>query len=228
MIAAGPRPATDAQAGFTLLELLVAIVLLSLLSLVLTSSLRFGLTAWARGAEHVERIDNELLAQEILRHIVGDAYPYFVTTDPTQGFGYVDFAGTSHSLRFLASAPAALGGRGRVRFTIALERGSTRGGDLIVATVPELADASAEPARKILMSNVESVAFAYFGRKRSDPAPTWHDAWSGEPTLPQLVRVRVRLPSGHARLWPDLILAPRITADVGCVHDPLTKRCRGR
>src|SRR5215467_12505236 len=175
MIAAPAMPA-DRHAGFTLMELLVAITLLSLLSLVLTGSLRFGFTAWARGAEHADSVDQNVLAKDFLRRTIGDAYPYFLPTDPTHGFGYVDFAGSVQSLHFLASAPMALGGRGRVRFGIELERRSS-GNELVVTTTPELGEASAKPERKILLSNVETVEFAYFGKKRSGREPDWHDAW---------------------------------------------------
>ena len=72
------------------------------------------------------------------------------------------------------------------------------------------------------------MSFSYFGKRRVDKAPAWHDAWAAEPALPLLVSLKVRFRSGDTRLWPDLVIAPRITADVGCVHDPLTKRCRGR
>lgn len=215
------------QAGFTLMELLVAITLLSLLSLVLTSSLRFGLSAWARGTEHAERVDQVLLVQDFLRRTIADAYPYFLPSDPTRGGGHVDFSGSARSLRFLASAPIALGGRGRVRFEIS-SVGSPGRLDLVVVTAPELAAPAAIRERKALISNVEAIELAYFGKRRSDRFAAWRDAWEAEPELPQLVRLKVKLPDGDTRSWPDLTVAPRLTADVSCVHDPLTKRCRGR
>ena len=97
-----------------------------------------------------------------------------------------------------------------------------------MSSVPELVETESARERTILMPNVEEVALSYFGKKRSDRAAAWHDTWTAEPGLPRLVRVTVRLPAGDTRLWPDLITSPRITADVGCIHDPLTKRCRGR
>jgi general secretion pathway protein J len=78
------------------------------------------------------------------------------------------------------------------------------------------------------MPNVEAVEFSYFGRRRSDREAAWHEQWIGEAALPQLLRLKMRLPSADTRLWPDLFIAPRISVDVGCVYDPFSKQCRGR
>ena len=82
--------------------------------------------------------------------------------------------------------------------------------------------------RKVLLANVQSVELSYFGKGRSDRAAAWHPRWVGERALPQAVRIRVRFAEGDGRHWPELVVAPRIAVDVGCVYDPLTKQCRGR
>jgi general secretion pathway protein J len=212
------------QAGFTLVELLVAVTLFSLISLVLIGSLRFGVKSWDRGTARAERIDHSVLAQDFLRRIIEDAYPYF---SPGQTQGRVAFEGNAQSLRLLAPAPIALGAAGRMSVEVLLERGAERS-DLIVVTTPELADDASVVARKILMPNVEGLELSYFGRKRSDRQATWHEQWIGETALPQLLRLKLRLPQGDSRLWPDLTIAPRISVDVGCVYDALSKQCRGR
>ena len=227
MIASASTDQLDRQDGFTLMELLVAVVLLALLSVILTGSLRFGFRAWARGTDHAERVDQIVLVQDFLRRTIGDVYPFFLTTDPTRGGGHVDFAGTAQHLGFLASAPLALGGRGRARFELSVVK-DARHSDFVVTSIPELADSTVAPSRKVLMSDVEAIEISYFGKPRSDKSAAWHEAWVEEAALPQLVRIRVRLSAGATRSWPDLVIAPRITADVGCVHDPLTKLCRGR
>jgi len=223
ILAIRPRPG-DQDAGFTLLELLVGITLLSLLSFLLTSSLRFGLTAWTRGGEHLERIDNGLLAQNFLRRVIGDAYPYFHSLGPDHRGGQVEFTGSRRSLRFLASAPEALGGRGHVRFEIRLETGSKHP-DLVVISTPELFE---HRNRQVLLHDIQTLEFSYLGKKRSDKSETWHSEWVDEPAMPRLVRMKVQDPSDNTRPWPDLLIAPRIGADVSCVHDLLTKQCRGR
>jgi general secretion pathway protein J len=215
------------EAGFTLVEVLVALVLLGLLTTALFFSVRFGVTAWQRGGERSDQIHTSMLVQDLLRRLIGQAYPLMLA-DGT-GSGRVDFAGSATSLDFLAPVPIALASGGRARFTLAIER---RGGqsDLVLASRPELAagDAPAELNRKTLLATLEAAEFAYFGVAQSKSTTEWHERWSDEMSLPALVRVRVRFARSDPRLWPDLTIAPRITADVGCAYDPLTKLCRGR
>ena len=221
-------PATrEHEAGFSLVEVLIALVLLSLLSMALFFSVRFGMTAWQRGGERSDQIHTSMLVQDLLRRLIGQAYPLMLA-DGT-GTGRVDFAGTATSLDFLAPVPVTLASGGRARFKLSIER---RGGhsDLVLAAQPELVadDASAEPSRKTLLATIETGEFAYFGLTHSQSAAQWHERWSGELSLPALVRVRVHFARSDPRLWPELTIVPRISADVGCEYDPLTKLCRGR
>jgi general secretion pathway protein J len=213
------------DAGFTLVEVLAAIGLLSLLSVILLSSLHLGLKAWERGAVHADRVDHVALVQSFLRRAIEDAYPLFAVD--AAAHGRVEFEGTADSLRLLSSAAHALRSGGRSRLSLAAVQGR-QGLDLVVTTTPELARDEGAATRKVLLANIQSIEMSYFGRGRSDREPAWHDQWTGEVRLPQLVRIQVSLPPGDRRLWPALAVAPRIGADVGCVYDPLSKQCRGR
>jgi general secretion pathway protein J len=222
-----PRNDGTRTAGFTLVEVLVALVLLGLLSMALFSSVRFGVTAWRRGGERSDQIHTSMLVQDLLRRLIGQAYP-LVLADGS-GSGRVDFAGTAASLDFLAPVPAALASGGRARFTLAIERRG-EGADLVLTSRPELAasESAAQLSRKTLLAAIEAGEFAYFGAVQRQSVAQWHERWNGEMSLPALVRVRVSFARGEPRLWPDLTIAPRITADVSCEYDPLTKLCRGR
>lgn len=212
------------EAGFSLVEVLVALVLLGLLSMALFHSVRFGMTAWQRGGERSDQIHISMLVQDLLRRLIGQAYP-LVLEDGT-GTGRVDFAGTATSLEFLAPVPVALASGGRARFKLSIERRGDQS-DLVLASRPELAAGDGESSRKTLLATMETGEFAYFGAT-DQSAAQWHERWSGGLSLPALVRVRVHFARSDPRLWPDLTIAPRIGADVGCEYDPLTKLCRGR
>jgi general secretion pathway protein J len=215
------------QAGFTLVEMLVAITLLSLLSLALTAGLRLGIDAWTRGSAHSDQLSRTLAVQGLIRDVMGQTYPYVPSGDPTRR--YVDFEGTDESVALLAPAPVALIAVGRARFRLFIARHDGLS-DLIMTSRPELAlaDAPSTTQQKTLLAGAASIAIDYFGQLRSETRAQWHDRWIEQPALPQLLRIQVRFSEGDSRLWPDLVVAPRIAADVGCVYDQLTRQCRGR
>jgi general secretion pathway protein J len=217
------REPTDA--GFTLVELLAAIALLSLLSVILLGSLRFGLLAWERGAAHRDRVERIALVQNVLRRAIEDAYPLFVTGAAARG--RVELEGTAHALALLSPAARALGKGGRARWSLAVARDGKRA-DLSITATPELAGDPSLTATKVLLPGIDGLELAYFGKARSERAPGWHRQWRDEMELPRLVRIQVSFPPGDPRAWPELVVAPRIGADVGCVYDPLTRQCRGR
>lgn len=215
------------EAGFTLVELLVAIALLSLLGVALSGSLHLGLRTWQRGTQAVDRVEQILLAQNLLRRLISDAYPLFRSDDPTDA--HVDFDGTEQSLRFLAPGPIALGASGRSWLALSTVQDGAQT-NFVIASNPELAarDASSAAAKRALVDKVASVEFSYFGRARSEVEARWHDRWAGQMALPSLVRLRVSFADPEVPHWPELVIAPHISVDVGCVYDPLTRRCRGR
>lgn len=78
----------------------------------------------------------------------------------------------------------------------------------------------------VLAEQVEELSFAYFGADNKDSPPYWREQWGNRETeqrLPLLIRVRMRFRDGRA--WPDLVVAPQVGADTGCIWDNLLNRC---
>ena len=213
------------EAGFTLVELLAAMALFSLISVMLLQTLNFAFKARERGTAHASRVDELYVVHDFVRRIIEDAYPHLVGADPTRR--HVDFEGTADKLTLLASAPRALGSGGRLRIVLAMIKQGSKA-DLTLTSDVELGAAVSQPTSKALVANAALIEFSYFGRRRSDRAPEWKTQWVGETAPPKLVRVRVQFPSGDAREWPELVVGPRIAVDVSCTYDPLSKQCRGR
>jgi general secretion pathway protein J len=215
-----------AQRGFTLIEMLVVMTILGLISLALLGSLRFGATAWQRSNGQGGSIEQIELAETVLRRALVSAYPYLSGTDPADT--HIQFEGTSSRIVFLAPAPEALGGAGLARFTVAAEPAES-GMRLTIAAVPELAlPGSATPSAGVLIDGLEDAKFGYYGADDPGSDPSWHDSWSGRPSLPGMIRIRASFPRGDARHWAELMVAPQIAVDEGCMLDPLSHHCLGR
>ncbi|MEI9997328.1 MAG: prepilin-type N-terminal cleavage/methylation domain-containing protein [Rhizomicrobium sp.] len=203
------------EAGFTLIELLVTITLLSLLVLVLFGGLQFGVRAWDGAQAHGEGMDELRLVQDILRREIEQAYPRYDAADPLHPV--LDFEGDESRVAFIGPVPQAAGdSAARVLVTIA---GEPDGGmlQLVLHAAPDGAAWSAP-----LLRNVAALRFSYFDGVR------WSASWRDAKTLPRLVRLQVAFRKGDRRVWPDLVVAPRIDVDSACVYDYAAQRCEGR
>lgn len=196
------------QAGFTLIELLVSLTLLGLLFVLLLGGLRFGTRAWERNAATADAVDGMRSVQTLLRGAIERACPRQIgsTAKPQ-----LDFAGDTDQLRLLAPAPRAMGGANCARLTF---RVRPDGSQWRLAL--DINDGETD-----LLRHAQQITFSYLS------AAGWQDGWGGQAELPRLVRLRVTFAKGDARSWPELFIAPRISADLDCTYDPVTTSCRG-
>lgn len=209
------------EAGFTLLELLIGLSLLSLLTLALYGSIHTGTRIWEATEEGAANADTVRAAQQQVSDTISAAYPKYETPDPTHS--EIAFQGTPVSVRVLAADPDI---RGEMAETTIASRETALGGELVLSRKPELS-ASAQNRSQVLLSGLAAVQFSYYGRENPDDPPAWHDQWQGKARPPELVRIRAGFLNRRVA-WPDLIVRPRIEADVGCTFDALTKFCQGR
>lgn len=206
--------------GFTLLELLVSVTLLALLSVVLVAGMRFGTRIWDK-AETAD-IDNNAVraAEKRVALDLARIYPKLVVVNATDSF--IDFTGTPNRMEFLSTADRPDGQMTRIALSAAND---DQGVAMQYGTLPELARTGG--TREALLRHLRSVDFAYFGTSQGDKAPAWHSTWQHEKSLPLLVRIRAATP--HANVtWSELVVQPKIAADISCIYDPIAKTCQGR
>jgi general secretion pathway protein J len=221
-------PATSSQrarAGFTLLELLVAITILGLMMPLLYAVTQTGMHAWSRSQSHFHHTMEIQSVQAYLRRQVHQIYPKYQSSGAINA--HVAFDGGKAFVQFLVPAV----GQGLDGGMLLMKLMVVREGDdlrLVMTQSSELAlDEGSELTRTILLKGLKSAAFSYFGKDDLQTLPVWHDSWSGQKGLPKLVRLQATFVDG-SQVWPDLMVAPQIDVDVGCIYDPLTKYCQGR
>ena len=216
------------QAGFTLLELLIALTLLGLVAVVGYGGLRLGSRVWEAADRRADQLDEVQAAQDFLRRLLSQAYP--AAEGSTPGRMRVLFDGSSERMGFLAPAPARFGGGGIYWWT--LQVGSEGGRRNLQLTWSTERGGRAAPrpgtAPVVLLRGIERLELAYHAVPDETRRSAWERGWRSDAGLPRLIRARVGFPARDGRVWPDLIVRPMLDVDGACVYDPVSKGCRGR
>ena len=182
---------TRGNGGFTLLEVVLAMTLVSVMAAVGFAVLRTGIRSWEAGEDRMLRLESRMTVLDFLRNYVGNALP---ARDDFSGQKPVFvFVGTPDAMRFVAFPPEYVGQGMRYRFDLGVARG-------VLGVVWEpfgrrLLGGGAEPQSIALLDGVRRVRFAYFGRPPEKMAAEWREEWRFE-ALPQLVRVTVEAQDG--------------------------------
>lgn len=219
----------DRQAGFTLLELLVAMTVLGLLTGLLASGLGYGARVWDRARGQLEVSSELQTVQDVLRRMLSQAMP--LSTPPEDGTAVQEaaFVGRENAIEFLGPPPAQSIAGGIYAYRLAAKPDTT-GTRLILewrqrppqqgrrvrtrVTNAELAEPEKLQASHevVLLDHLGSVEFSYFGQAEEASKASWQSDWQNATKLPQLVRVKVRFRQDDARRWPDLLIEPRIAS----------------
>jgi len=195
-------------AGFTLLEILVALVVLGFLLVGLHQGTRAGFTLWdaqTRRAAATEELD---ATQRTLRTLL-TGIPILPVSARDVAPSAIALQGNADRVIFVSDLPTGLG---TTRFAdVAIER---KGERLVLTWVAHRHEKPLAPealTETELLHGTEKLELAYFGAVLPERLPHWHTQWSG-PILPLLIRVRVRFAAGDLRRWPDLVAAPQLAA----------------
>jgi general secretion pathway protein J len=218
------------ESGFTLLEMLVGLVLLSLTGALLAASLRTGRTALST----VSRVNETMqvaASQSYLREALAQARS--LPHSPVVNGAVGSFAGNTKVIAFTTThAPQGqFEGLYRVEISLVVATERLRAFNLNMAQViwrPPLVDTAPQPLvirTTQLLSNVADVSFAYYGDQDDNGSVDWHASWSHPVKLPRLVAVDVTFAPGDPRRWDQLVLTVH-AAEAAAINCPPRGACR--
>jgi len=187
--------------GFTLIEVIVALVVLGLILAGLAQAQHFGMSAWtletklADNTAELERVDR------VIRDLIETAAPPVTNGDKP-------FEGQEHRLVFVTELPDEPEDQPVRRAQVSL--GVDDKHRLVLRWQP---DANATPLvplpapkQIVLAEGLERIDLAY--RQAASDGGKWSKIWSDSP-LPALVQLHFVLPAGHHK-WPDMAVATMI------------------
>lgn len=212
--------------GFTLVEVVVALTLLSLVLLGLVSALRsFGQTSTRLEAQTLI-VDDLRLVSALLQRTISRASSSKYQ-DPADQVVRTWFAGSAEGLVWLGQLPArhGIGGLNHLRLFVSGKSGATDRNRLLLQMVPYAGNENRpdwnalEP--RVLLDDIDSLHLQYQGVGETD----WQDFWNEPEVLPGLVRLVAAV---RGRPWPPIVIrlehgAPRIGLRAPATSSPLRR-----
>ncbi|WP_338115555.1 prepilin-type N-terminal cleavage/methylation domain-containing protein [Thiococcus pfennigii] len=225
----GPR-VPSAGAGFTLVELLIALALIALILLLLFSGLRLGSRAWEGVEGLAERGAERRVARQFLTAALLQARDAAVEFD---GEPRPVFAGDAQHLEWAAPLATRVGLPGLYLLRLSVMEVDGRaalvlvrwllhpdilagtdevppwaplgaeGGDLALGDLLDQDRAAGAFGATVLLPAVEGFEIAYFGLRLEDGETAWGEDWIEEPMLPQRLSIRIETAAGA---WPELLV----------------------
>jgi prepilin-type N-terminal cleavage/methylation domain-containing protein len=204
-----PGPASH-PAGFTLLELVLAMTALAMVAAICYGAFHLGIRAVQSGEVAVLTAERLRIATDVLIRQVKSVVPYCARNPDDDVFPH--FVGTATSMGFVTSARMK-GGGGMAKVVYHLEDNPPRlmmeesgffSPDALGTDPVDQPDPHAVPT--ILLDGFRSIKFEYLMNDGADTE--WRDAWDGhaEEMIPSAVRVSVSgLPGIQGEMWSQEI-----------------------
>ncbi|MGB7453957.1 MAG: prepilin-type N-terminal cleavage/methylation domain-containing protein [Lysobacterales bacterium] len=202
-------------AGFTLVELLLAITLMSILLGLTYSGLRAATRSSQRG-ELMLAAGGELRAShQFIRRQLNQMLPLsFAETDDVQPLRIV-FEGDAQHIKFVAPMPGYLGTGGPQVQLVEVVNGDND--ELVIQFSHALLQGFTEDRLHerdpvILLERVNSAGFEFLGRDEEGELTGWTTYWDQQDVLPVAVRLDLEFSEGLNLRWPDLAAGVRVDA----------------
>ena len=203
------RSSHDENHGFTLVEIMITLTLLSMILVLLFGSLHTVNLNWQTGTQKIEKNDEIRHVGQFIRKLLTQAVPLMWINRDGQR---LVFNGDHEELTFTSTLPSHRGGGGLYLINLkAVDADGSKGLDLLYQraspeSYPFGSGSFDNQTRVPLANNVEKIEFSYFGRSEPGNEQKWHNNWKSEQVLPKLVQVKIQS-SDPEQHWPIMNIA---------------------
>ena len=188
-----------ADKGFTLVETMVALALTAALLTAVYSTLRVGTISSLRVSSTLAENDSERTFNYFIRNLLRHA-------DVRSGVDFPSIIGEQESMRIRARH---LRGNPAPRtFDLGIIGGPDSGTVLGIRESSD--DLNTLPVSEMLLGDLASLAFSYFGTVEGGTDAAWHNTWHSSDRPPQMVRIKF-----HQRGKPERELYLAVAGAMG-------------
>jgi len=216
----GPR-----QGGFTLIEIIVAMTLISLIMMLIYSGINSSRRLVEKGEKRITATNEVRVVQELLRRQISRALPLAFKQNEDDEF--ILFEGDRDHVLYVAPMPGYLGTGGpHVQL---VELVNDAGGKTLQFKHwlmsdkfdPEtfLNDREQEPV--ILLEHIRNGAFSFVGLDDEGEVTDWLNRWDEPGKAPLLVRLDIEADDQSPVRWPEFQVALKLDNAATRSHVPL-------
>lgn len=204
----GPRLRT---AGFTLVEVMLAITLVALIMAMAYGGFRASIRATTSGEALIEETNRLRVTHQFVRSQMSQALSLIIEEDEIEGES-IRFEGEPQRIRFVAPMPGYLSYGGPYVQQFSLERGRD-GLDLVFyfALLNGYMPGDLEESEGVvLLEGLRGGGFFFLGLDEEDQTPYWADFWENPGLLPMAIGLNVDLDRDNGLAWPELVTPVRV------------------
>lgn len=209
----GSRRRAARDAGFTLIEMLVALALLALIAAMILGAVQGTGRALDQATRQVHE-GSTGAAQLVLRQILAQGQPIKLTTERQEDARMLE--GQTDRVRLITSYAAGGQYRGLYATEIRIVPSAATGAsDLVIEqelfrrALPVTGAAAVKPSQVVLLKGIAGLSLRYFGRAEDDRIAGWSSTWTSPSRLPTLIVLAVVFADGDPRKWGELPVAVR-------------------
>ena len=205
--------------GFTLVELLLAITLLSILLALAYGGLHAAIQATDRGQVILEESGRLRMAHQFVRKQLNQAIPLAFNQQEGEALDVETaevFLGSAQSIRFVGPMPGYLGFGGPQVQQLTVAAGEN-GLELVLehALVQGFEESLLTERDPILLiDRIAAASFSFQGRDEEGELLPWTSIWADPALLPVAIALEIEFEEGAYTDWPLLVAAVRIDPSV--------------
>ncbi len=208
---AAHRKSLKTARGFTLVELLLAVTLMSVLLALAYGGFRASTRATDRGQDILQESSRLRLAHQFVHRQLNQLLPMSFSDEESDDLPVV-FEGNSNSVRFVGPMPGYLGFGGPQVQELRIVEGEN-GRELVLshALLQGFEEAHLDARAPILLiDGIRSGSFSFQARDEQGEPGSWSDRWDQTEIIPLAVSLQLEFDEGAHMEWPDLVASVRI------------------